>query len=280
MKLWPLKIIAKLVLSKFPFRHKILRNLGIFKHGRMDDVSYAHKIFKMHFDRAYPQEKPQSFTALELGPGDSVASALIAKAYGAEQIWLVDAGRYASEDMALYKKVMEALDKEYGHPLDIKSDTFDGLLTACGAHYLTDGLESLKSIPSETVDFIWSHSVLEHVRHRDFEATMIELKRILKPDGFISHNVDIQDHLDRSLNNLRFPRKLWENEFFAGAGFYTNRIGYTQALDAMRGAGFNVISTDAGRWEKLPVPKHKMDKEFQHINDDELRVRTYNVLLR
>lgn len=154
------------------------------------------------------------------------------------------------------------------------------MLKLCNAHYLTDGLKGLCSIADNTIDFIWSHSVLEHIRKKDFSNTMQELHRILKNTGSASHNVDLMDHLEKSLNNLRFPEHIWENDIFADSGFYTNRLRCTESLDLMKQAGFEVLKHEKGRWEDIPIPRPKLYSDFKHLSDEELRIRTYNVLLK
>lgn len=91
-----------------------------------------------------------------------------------------------------------------------------------------------------SIDFIWSQAVLEHIRKSEFLDTMLELHRILRPNGVCSHVVDLKDHLGGALNNLRFSEKLWESNFMASSGFYTNRIRYSEMLDIFHQAGFSV----------------------------------------
>lgn len=254
----------------------------MFKHGEMDNVHYAHKVFKLHADRAFTSGLPDDFVALELGPGDSLLSGLIAKSYGASRVYLCDAGNYASKDVELYKEAAKVLRADYGlAPPDIQNiKTIDEYYKICGIEYVSNGLQGLKDIPGNSIDLIWSHSVVEHIRKKEFEDTMLQLSRIIKPEGLISHNVDLQDHLERKLNNLRFSDKFWENDFVANAGFYTNRLGYEAALKLMQDAGQVVLKAERGCWDRLPTPKSKMWQPFQEIPDDVLRVRTYSVLLR
>lgn len=64
----------------------------------------------------------------------------------------------------------------------------------------------------------------------------------LKQNGLISSRIDIRDHIEHSLNNLRFSNKMWESNFMKNSGFYTNRIRYFQMLDIFNKTGFNVQS--------------------------------------
>ena len=231
--------------------------------------------------KLFPQGIPKSFIALELGPGDSLASALIAKAHGAQKVYLVDVDAYAKQDIRTYKLMARYLRKAgLQHIPDMDGiTTIDEMLKKCNAKYLTKGLQSLKDIPNASVGFIWSHSVLEHIRKRDFEETFRELYRILKNGGRASHNVDLQDHLQKSLNNLRFPESLWESDFFANAGFYTNRLRCTESLEIMEKTGFKITHQNRGCWKRLPLPKRAIHPDVRHFSDEELRIRTYSVSL-
>src|SRR4029077_2818898 len=118
---------------------------------------------------------------------------------------LVDTGKYAVTDVAPYQDVARLLRSHGLAPPDL-ADVQDlpEILRRCNAIYLTNGLASLRAVPSESVDFAWSHAVLEHIRYREFAAGVRELRRLLVPQGCISHQVDLRDHLGGGLNNLRF----------------------------------------------------------------------------
>jgi SAM-dependent methyltransferase len=280
-RLWPLKIAAKIGLSRLPFDYRLWQRLGLFRFGRMDDADYARRIFRIHAERAFPDGLPDGFTALELGPGDSVASALVARAHGAGRMLLVDVGDFARKDLDCYRPVADSLRRE-GLPAAVdlsRVGSFEELLSACGAEYRTQGLESLRALPDESVDFIWSHSVLEHVRKRDFDAIMQETYRVLRPAGRASHNIDLMDHLAKSLNNLRFSEALWESDFMASSGFYTNRLRFSEITDSMRRAGFTIAAEQRGCWPALPLPRGKLDRQFRDLPDVELLTRTAHVLL-
>jgi SAM-dependent methyltransferase len=160
------------------------------------------------------------------------------------------------------------------------AEAFEDVLRLCHAEYLTDGAASLARIPSGSIDFVWSHSVLEHVRKHELDALLRELRRVLKPGALSSHNVDYQDHLDHALNNLRFPERVWESSFFAKSGFYTNRIPAITLHGMFRSAGFEIAREDFGRWPSLPTPRRSMYADFARYRDAELINRTSSVLLR
>ncbi len=105
---WWAKIGAKLVLSRMPAAYGLWQRLGLFRHGYMDTAQYAIGVFSAHVERAGLAGRLAGKTVLELGPGDSVATALIAAAHGARAL-LVDAGAFARLDVAVYRQLADAL---------------------------------------------------------------------------------------------------------------------------------------------------------------------------
>jgi len=278
---WALKIIAKLIIARLPMPYSFWRSLSVFRHGSMDSTEYSVKIFNLHLKRAFPDGLPSDAVILELGPGDSLASALLGYASGASKTYLVDVDSFARKDVAFYRALAADLCNRGLQCPDLSGVmSFDDILESSNARYLTDGLSSLRTIPSDSVDFIWSHSVLEHVRKDELVSVLGELQRILKPGGLSSHNVDYQDHLAYSLNNLRFPEQLWESGFFAKSGFYTNRIPAIWLHRMLQEAGFKILCEEFGKWPELPIPRHALHRDFKKFTDDELCNRTSHILLQ
>lgn len=278
---WGVKLIAKILFSRLPIPYAFWKSIGIFHHGRMDSYEYPIKIFNLHVNRAYPDGLPDDSVILELGPGDSIATALLGYANKVKLTYMVDVGDFARKDTKFYKTFSEEL-KQKGLELPDLSTASDinDILFRCNAKYLTNGLASLKQIPSHSIDFVWSHSVLEHVRKSEIDELLRELCRVLKTNSMSSHNIDYQDHLNFSLNNLRFSEKLWESSFFADSGFYTNRIPAVVMHDKFQRSGFKIIHQRFGKWPRFPISRKALSSEFRKYTDDELINRTSSVLLR
>jgi len=278
---WWAKIIIKMMLSRMPLHYSYFSKVGLFRHGQMDDPGYALQVFRNHFERSEFSRKKGGFVALELGPGDSFVSAIVANAYGASKCYMVDAGKFAVDDIKVYQLLIENLQssginvRKAGDCASIKE-----LLEYVGGIYLTNGLQSLRSIPDGSVDFIWTHAVLEHVRLVEFDEMMYELRRILRSNGVVSHRVDLKDHLGGALNNLRFSTRIWESDWMAKSGFYTNRIRYSDMIDRFEDAGFDVDVLHMDEWDHLPIPRVNMSKEFLEFSDDELCISGFDVILR
>lgn len=275
---WWMKIAAKLILSRIPVAGATWQRLGLFRHGAMDDASYALGVFRSHWRRS--GEPPlHGAVVMELGPGDSIGTAIIARAFGARAI-LVDSGDFAVVDVSTYRRLCDRLQDEGLTPPDLSAaETRADILEACDAKYLTDGLRSVRTIDADSIDLIFSQAVLEHIPRDEFDEMFQELSRVLKPRGRASHRVDLKDHLGGALNNLRFSRTLWESPFFVRAGFYTNRLAYSEMLATFSGT-HEVLSTRITQeWETPPIRRTQLAKEFRDRSEHDLLVAGFDVLL-
>jgi SAM-dependent methyltransferase len=279
---WQVKIAAKIVLSRLPVSYHTWSKLRLFRHGCMDESQYAYEIFEKHIAHARASAAASGGLALlELGPGDSLASALLGKAFGYSKVYLVDAGKFAALDLTPYRQMAVRL-REHGRPVAGIEDcqTVQDVLAACNAEYLSGGVESLRTIASESVDFVFSNAVLEHIRLREFAPLCRELRRIQRPQGVGSHTIDFKDHLQESLNNLRFSERFWESKFISSSGFYTNRIRPAQMLQMLREAGFAVEVLAERQWPAVPVERRRLASPYRELPEQELRVSGLDVLVR
>jgi methyltransferase family protein len=279
---WWLKIPLKIVLSGIPVPYRSWAGLGIFKLGSMTDPAYALEVFQKHYGRVDFAAKGKGFVCLELGPGDSLCTAPIARAYGARKTILVDTGRYASDDMGPVRALVNKLAESA--PCDVSdiggAKNWDDILRLCGSQYLFQGVASLKDLPEASVDFAFSNAVLEHVRRHEFEEMAAQLRRVMRAGGVSSHTVDLTDHLDGGLNSLRFSERLWEGSFFSGSGFYTNRLRLSDIVNIMASAGFSVESLVKRTWASLPLPRRSMDRQFASMSDEDLVTCGFDIVLR
>lgn len=277
---WWAKISAKIVLHRLPLPRAWWRALRIFRHGGMNRVQYSMGVVQHHLGLMGLDVNLAQKTVLELGPGDGVATAVIVAAYGGETI-LVDTGKYADQSVAKYRDLTAALREPKLQSVELQGcESIEDVLSVCSSTYLTNGLQSLRQIESGTVDIVFSHAVLEHVRHHEFVAVMQELRRIMRPSGVSSHRVDLRDHLGGGLNNLRFRNQVWESEIFAQSGFYTNRLRFKEMTQLFEHAGFSVEVRGVDRWHQVPLARKRMAQEFRVLSDEDLCISGFDVVLR
>jgi SAM-dependent methyltransferase len=288
---WWLKIGAKIVLARLPIPYALWKRLGLFEHG---DMNRPHRALETFLERARMagvldseggvprlRTKGNTYTVLELGPGDALFTAVIARALGASKTWLVDAGSFATVDMVPYAELLAYLRQQgLSAVLAGQPQTVIDLLKECSTVYLTGGVHVLAQVPSNSVDYCFSNAVLEHIPKGDFALLAAELSRLMKPDGVSVHRVDLKDHLGGSLNNLRFTGATWEGDLFRKSGFYTNRIRYDEMVALFDRVGFDCHFPRVVRWDALPTPRAKLDKIFRNLPDDDLLVSGFDVVLR
>ncbi len=286
---------VKIVLARLPLPYRFWSKLGLFVHGDMDQPNRAFEGFKLHalsagvFDESGGKpvlrrpDTPDSapLVVLELGPGDSVFSGLIAASLGASASYQVDVGDYAVNDAAAFAGMLAYL-RQQGIPMPAEPTvvSMQSVLQAAHASYLIEGNASLKTIPSQAVDYCFSNAVLQNVRRDQFADMARELARIVKPGGVCVHRVDLTDLLGGSLNNLRFSASVWESWLFRESGFYTNRLRHREMEAIFAQAGFDCELPRVLRWNGVPIPRTAMAAPFSTMSEDDLTVSGFDIVLR
>lgn len=280
---WWAKMAAKLVLSRLPIGYRLWARLGLFRHGLTDlDVETAVAGQLRIWREACELLGTAPRTVVEIGPGDLLAAVPAMHAAGAAEIVLVDSGDFATADMVRYRRAAAAAAAAGSAPaasrLDLSSR--DAMLASASARYLTNGVASLGALASGSVDLVYSNAVLEHIRRHEFPDFLAHMYRVLAPGGVAIHQIDFKDHLGGGLNNLRLASRVWEREAVARSGFYTNRIGCAEMLDAFRNAGFAVDVTEMEVWPAVPLATARMAEEFRHRAAEDLRIAGIRLIAR
>lgn len=114
----------------------------------MADAAYVRQLLTAHPERLGVPDL-HGRVALEMGPGDLVLSGLVATSMGARRTYLVDAGDYASKDMAMYRAAAAKLGSRRNGVVQLSDGaTFDDVLRAASISYLICGTTSLRDIPT------------------------------------------------------------------------------------------------------------------------------------
>lgn len=277
---WQIRIIAKIILSRFPVPYELWAWLGLFKHGEMSNVDYAEKIFNLHFSNFLKERQPKSFSLLELGPGDSLLTGLFSYIQGSSHTWLIDTGDFIDNDPKFYQRIINSRTTDINfctrrfHFSDIED-----MCQQLNITYLTNGLKSLETLQDEQIDFIFSHSVLEHVKKNELKELIQQLYRIQSRGGYSSHNIDYQDHLGGGINNLRFSNATWESSIFSNSGFYTNRVNAHEMHQLFKKAGFTIKSENFGNWKNRKLDLSIVHPDLQKKNLSKKLFPTSSILL-
>jgi len=142
------------------------------------------------------------------------------------------------------------------------------------------------TIRSESVDVVFSNSVLEHVPGEVIEACLAEAKRILRPGAVVFHSVNCGDHyayVDRAIDQLHYLQyseaawRKWNNAFL-----YQNRLRAIDFTEMATRAGF-AIEIDTSR----PNPKRlrqlesiRVDPHFARYSREQLAITSIDFVGR
>ena len=124
-------------------------------------------------------------------------------------------------------------------------------------NYFTDefwrkaGIEFLykdsNSIKKNSIDFVYSYDVLEHVKHP--ESFLMELRRIVKTDGMIFLSWDFRDHLhidneEDWFDMHKYSKIVWDLQM-SNRSSYVNRLTLKNWIEMFESAGFktSIIET-------------------------------------
>jgi len=275
---WWLKMAARLLASRLP-QPRISTGL-VSAHGEtnLDRLIVLFET-KLLLYQSLAGHRPRAY--MELGPGDSVARALVAASHGIDRTWLIDAGNFARRDLGYYHDIAASLTTRGLAVPDLSQcRNLDDVLTACGASYLTGGQSSLREIADNSIDLIISEAVLEHLPRHEFPGFMSEFQRVLAPGAVALHGVDLDDHIDGGLNHLRFSRDFWERGLIRRSGFYTNRLSRSEMIRHARGAGLVTGEYYRLEWVAPPLPRDKIHRDMRGWNQSDLNIRSFGLALQ
>lgn len=274
--------------------------------GGTVSARYCYSIWLRHLVMAHKHgllAEPK--VVAELGPGDSLGIGLSALLSGADRLYAVDVGRYASTqrnievfdelvelfrrrepipDEAEFPEAMPAL-TSYEFPSHILGDrrlgralrqdriaairkSILGLDDECEDKitYIVGYRED--SIKEGYVDIIFSQAVLEHVDN--IQSAYTAMRRWLKPGGFISHQIDFRCH-DTSLEwngHWRYSDFSWR--LIRGRRHYfINRQPHSAHIDLMEENGFRVVCDDAVKGP-AGISASKLSSRFKDLSGEDL----------
>lgn len=244
--------------------------------GNTSSSAYAHGVWRFHLENyARFSGRRLPATIAEFGPGATLGACIAAICDGVGKAIALDVCPYASNDAANIRMLDELFSDtervgKYALLKDavtrVGTDDPDALLRYVAPY--TDP----NALSPNSVDFIFSHSVMEHVSEP--QHAYKAFFRWLKPGGIISHKIDHSSHaITRSWNgHYAIPDALWS--FIVGRRPYLlNRKTPTEHREAIANAGFRML------FEKFEMAKatdnSSMCPSIKNTNDYQIKTSMF-----
>lgn len=233
-----IKAVVQKAISALPYRNRI--NYWFQKHvtkGVVLDEEHLHwKLTHARDHLAYLQKygENEAHICLELGTGWYPIVPILLYLHGAAEVHTIDLNAHLTKDTL--QTCLETLETfstrsqwEEWFP-GVDPTRWQQLLSVrqhLDQYTLREALEHLRIVPiigdarhlaagDDTFDFICSNNTFEHIFPDVLADILREFKRVLKPDGLMSHFIDLSDHFahfDTSINIynfLRFSEAQWK----------------------------------------------------------------------
>lgn len=238
----------------------------------------------------------EEITAYEFGAGYDLVGATMMWASGIDHQVLLDIRpnlrrALARHTVAQFRRRRGDLEQQLGRPLreppDADGASLDEILERFGIDYLAPADGRDVPLPDGSVDLVWSTFTLEHIPPQILLGILRESRRLLRPGGLMTFQVDLKDHygyVDSTVGTFDFlqyePRR-WR--LLNPPLHYLNRLRWPEYLAIIAAAGLEVVEenlTIGGAEDAAQLAALPLAARFRQFTADELLVREAHVVLR
>jgi SAM-dependent methyltransferase len=207
----------------------------------------------------------QDRTFLEVGTGWHPFLPLVLQLLGAQRVLTLDVNPWLSADTLVetaraIDSVADRLAEDFGvdaamargamGELARRVETGEDLRTALLAHsvdYRCPADAGATDLDADSIDYVISSNVLEHVPPTEIRRMLTEAKRVLRPGGVSAHHVDPGDHFSAderitTVNFLKFSPRAWHA--IASGLAYHNRLRCIDYPRMHEELGFELVASD------------------------------------
>jgi SAM-dependent methyltransferase len=272
--------------------------------GGTDSARYCYSVWLRHLVSASMSGLPTDVQVVaELGPGDSVGIGLAALISGSQKYYAFDIIPFAQtqRNLAVFDDLVELFRNRENIPGEDEFPEAKPLLESYNfpGHILTEArlqealkplrLQSLKAAIHEpgseaitykapwfgsglvlegTVDLVFSQAVMEHVD--DIAGTYRSIYAWLRPQGFMSHQIDFKSHGTSDEWNGHWCHSDFTWRLIRGIRpYFLNREPLSTHIRLMKEAGFTrVLDTKVKAASKYGVSK--LAPRFRNMSEDDL----------
>jgi hypothetical protein len=256
------------------------------------DLCAAQIAHALHLSGFFDELPLRGKVCLELGTGWVLSHAVILHLLGAKRVMAADIQRiaypsnlYQSIHGSVISIIRDILSPFEEHSiirdrlnklLAIRTFTFH-VLKELGIEYVAPiDLSSCRL--NREVDFVFSHSVLEHVPANHILPLLQNITSDLSNGGIMIHLVHLEDHRDSQNAPFGFlgePEEKFTEEVQGNRGNRIRRSQWRNILFQVRDMDFKFIYEWSRRDGELPKV---VDRSINYIDDEDLRVCNIGIL--
>lgn len=299
MPTWRTKALLQKILSIFPWRHRLYhwfrwRVLGTLGHGpgaHQKRLTWAGQHIRYYLQHSGAQGLPPLI--LELGTGEFTTVPMALFLCGAEKILTVDVAQlfnrayflamldslasYSRDALRTLLPLLQAKRLDVLRSLAHRAEelTIPEILAACRIEALVTDARTT-GLPNQSADLILSNTTLEHIPRETLSGILTEFRRILKPEGIMSHLIDMSDHYEHTDHSitpyhyLQYDYRTWKR--FNSAFIYQNRLRLPDYVQLIKETGFEALETWTYAANPDLLAQVSLDPAFQHYTPEALAI--------
>jgi len=275
--------------------------------GGTDSARYCYSVWLRHLVLGTRNAAVKSIPEVvaELGPGDSIGIGLAALLTGAEKYFALDLVQYSNLDknLEIFDELVSMFASQSPIPgesefpfLYPKLDCYDfprhlmdenrlretlaparvaAIRSSMELSGAAGSMVSYKApwtapdvIDDGSVDFIFSQAVLEHID--DLRGVYAAMRRWLKPDGIMSHQIDFKCHGKANAWNGHWTYTDFVWKVIVGRRSYLlNRQPHSVHVKLMELSGFKILDDTVFR-SASQLRREQLAARFRALSDDDL----------
>lgn len=304
------KLLLKGISTYIPGALYLHTRFGSFGTGGTNSARYCYSVWLRHLVTASENNLNTNPTIVaELGPGDSLGIGLAALISGSEKYYALDAVKYTnkSTNLKIMTELIDLFKRRERIPDNLEFPDVRPCLESYKFpdHILTEKrlnkalnkerIELIKKaigcldnneknmmieyyapwdnntfIKNKSIDMIYSQAVMEHVEN--LENTYKLLSKWLKPNGFMSHEIDFKSHETSNKWNghLTYSDAVWK--LIKGKRKYSlNRQVYSSHIDIQKKAGFKIVCSIKDN-KASDILRSQLAPRFKNVEDEDLTI--------
>lgn len=245
------------------------------------DIEHYNDVLYEILDRLGGIDCVDGKTVCEIGPGEYLTHAALLYQLGVAGSYLLDIEDLASSPTKVVVSAEVGL-KDNGWrkqrlPKFDNNEKWNTYLRKINCSYNINGLDGYKEIENNSVDFIFSDAVFEHIRKNIFVDTIKEMYRFSKMGGVSYHIVDLRDHMGGGKNHLRFKEAEWEDEIHYRMDNYTNRLTCAEICKICEDVGFREIVVNRSFYNSMPLKRNDLTDSFKQMDEEEIMTKSFTI---